>query len=133
MRPLCIVTAQTSLDVRRAVRVLAFLNEKNGNFCPFAIRSGGHSKAGSSTQGDGINIDLSALNTVSVSEDGRIAGIGPGARWKDVYLQLDGMGLTVPGGRHGGVGVGGLSLTGEFAAVGNHKPIPIVDNVYLLS
>jgi FAD/FMN-containing dehydrogenase len=38
--------------------------------------------------------------------------IGPGARWKEVYVELEKHGRLVAGGRNGKVGVGGLLLGG---------------------
>ena len=67
--------------------------------------------AGAANIQDGITIDLSAINQVDVSANSKITSIGGGARWEDVYLKLDRMGLAVAGGRVAEVGVGGL-LTG---------------------
>lgn len=49
-----------------------------------------------------------------VSDDQTTVSVGGGARWLDVYLVLDAMGLGVAGGRVGMVGVGGLTLGGKF-------------------
>ena len=82
------------------------------NKCSFAVRGGGHmSWAGAANIQDGVTIDLSAINQVNISADASITSIGGGARWEDVYLKLDAMGLAVAGGRVAQVGVGGL-LTG---------------------
>ena len=94
------------------MRTLAKLNKGKKQPCPFAVRSGGHGKSGFSNINGGVVIDLSALNAVSVSYDRKVASIGPGATWRDVYGTLGPMDLTVPGGRHAGVGAGGLSLGG---------------------
>ena len=56
--------------------------------------------AGSANIQDGVTIDLSALNRVSVRVRNRtVVGIGPGARWANVYGVLEPMNLTVAGGR----------------------------------
>ena len=55
--------------------------------------------AGAANIEDGVTIDLSAINQVTVSSDRLTASIGPGARWEDVYLKLDAMSLAVSGGR----------------------------------
>lgn len=68
--------------------------------------------AGAANIQDGVTIDLSAMNTVSVSEDRSTTSVGGGARWEDVYLRLDAMSLAVSGGRVNDVGVGGLTLGG---------------------
>ncbi|MCJ1292642.1 hypothetical protein MMC34_004195 [Xylographa carneopallida] len=67
--------------------------------------------AGAANIQDGITIDLSAINQVDVSANSKATSVGGGARWEDVYLKLDRMGLAVAGGRVAEVGVGGL-LTG---------------------
>jgi FAD/FMN-containing dehydrogenase len=70
--------------------------------------------AGAANIERGVTLDLSALNQVivSTSDNQTITSIGPGARWKDVYLKLDALNLTVTGGRVAEVGVGGLTLGG---------------------
>lgn len=68
--------------------------------------------AGAANIQNGVTIDLSAMNTVSVSEDGCKTSAGGGARWQDIYLKLDAMDLAVSGGRVNDVGVGGLTLGG---------------------
>jgi len=83
--------------------------------CRFAVRGGGHmSWAGAANIRNGVTVDLSAMNTVSVSEDKSTTFVGGGARWQDVYLKLDAMNLAVSGGRVNDVGVGGLTLGGTI-------------------
>lgn len=65
-----------------------------------------------STIAQGVTIDLSMLNGTSYDEETNIANIQPGGRWKNVYADLDTYGVTVTGGRDGGVGVGGFLLGG---------------------
>ncbi|KAI9707823.1 MAG: hypothetical protein M1820_004428 [Bogoriella megaspora] len=115
IKPFCVISPQTTGDVSTAVRTLAYLNSKTNNSCPFAIRSGGHGKGGASNQARGVDIDLSNLNYTSLSADRKVASIGPGAQWSSVYLQLDPLNLTVPGGRDGDVGVGGTILGGGIS------------------
>lgn len=69
--------------------------------------------AGAANIDHGITIDLSALRGISVSQDRRITSVGGGTRWKDVYMKLDSMGLSVTGGRVAEVGVGGLITGGK--------------------
>lgn len=110
--PLCIISAADSADVSLVVKTLTSLNRANGYRCPFAVRSGGHGWPGSSNIESGIVLDLSALNSVTVSPDKTLTTILPGARWEEAYLILDTMGLALPGGRDAGVGVGGSSVGG---------------------
>jgi hypothetical protein len=80
------------------------------------VKSGGHAAfaGGSSIQG-GILINLANLNEVTLSQDRETTRIGPGNVWSDVYEVLDLLGVSVVGGREAGVGVGGLTLGGEFS------------------
>ena len=55
--------------------------------------------AGSANIQDGVTIDLSALNQVNVEPGKLTVGIGPGARWSNVYTTLEPMNFTVAGGR----------------------------------
>ena len=104
------MTPQSSSDVSTAVKLLA----KNP-LCHFAVKGGGHSpNAGSANIHNGITIDMSLMNSVSLSADHSIAQISSGAKWGDVYDHLDAVGgLAVAGGENGNVGVGGLLLGGE--------------------
>lgn len=80
----------------------------------FAIRSGGHSHwAGGSNIDGGVTIDLLHVNDATAYDPAtKIASLGPAQRWRDVYLALESKGVMVPGGRDGGVGVGGLMTGG---------------------
>ena len=62
-----------------------------------------------------MSIDLAKFNTLEVASRGNetVAKIGVGMKWGQVYHMLDAQGLAVPGGRWGGVGVGGLTLGGK--------------------
>jgi FAD/FMN-containing dehydrogenase len=82
---------------------------------PVAIRSGGHCFAGRSSSA-GVVIDVSGLDTVSVSGD--IAFVGAGARLGRVYDALDAYGLTIPAGCGPTVGIGGLTLGGGLGVLG---------------
>jgi FAD/FMN-containing dehydrogenase len=86
--------------------------------CSFAVRSAGHSaNPGFASVGEsGIVIDLSSLNTVTVSDAKDVASVGPGATWDKVYEALEKDELAVVGGRAPGVGVGGL-ITGGLSSL----------------
>jgi FAD/FMN-containing dehydrogenase len=78
----------------------------------FAIRSGGHNaNPGFGSVEAGILIDLSSLNGIILSPNHKVVSVGPGAKWDNVYEELEKHELTVVGGRAAGVGVGGL-ITG---------------------
>lgn len=73
---------------------------------------------------EGVTIDLSSLTQVQVLNSWKqkgvirtekVAKLGPGARWIDVYRVLDPLALTVPGGRVDSVGVGGYLIGGGLS------------------
>ncbi|KAL8745173.1 MAG: hypothetical protein Q9190_002676 [Brigantiaea leucoxantha] len=77
----------------------------------FAIRSRGHTQwEGANNIQDGVTIDLMFLKGVKLDEAIETIDIGPGARWKEVYVELKKTGRIVAGGRNGTVGVGGFLL-----------------------
>ncbi len=75
-----------------------------------AVRSGGHSLAGLSTNDGGLVVDLSPMNQVELLGD-RLVRVGTGATWGVVSKPLAPHGLAVSSGDTSNVGVGGL-LTG---------------------
>lgn len=86
--------------------------------CPFAVKSGGHAAfAGASSIQGGLTIDLKNLRMLQVSKDQTTTYIGAGNRWGDVYRVLSPLNLAVVGGRNADIGVGGLTLGGEKAAI----------------
>ncbi|KAK3688815.1 hypothetical protein B0T22DRAFT_426769 [Podospora appendiculata] len=113
VQPACIVQAQTANDVSAAV---VTLTTTAAGLCPFAVRSGGHTGfVGASNSPGGVTIDLRALKSVTVSNNGSRASVGVGNTWDTVYAKLDPLGLSVAGGRAAGVGVGGLTLGGGIS------------------
>ncbi|KAF1846872.1 FAD-binding domain-containing protein, partial [Cucurbitaria berberidis CBS 394.84] len=115
-RPRCVIQPTKALQVSQAMKIISFLR------IPFAVRSGGHSpNPGWAGIDSGILIDLSRMNSMSISKDAKTFTVGPGARWGKVYEYLDPYNVTAVGGRVAQVGVGGLLLgggisywTGEF-------------------
>ena len=80
-----------------------------------AARSGGHCFAGRSSS-EGVVIDVTPMNAVSVSGDA--ATIGAGARLGEVYRSLNEHGLTIPAGSCPSVGIAGLTLGGGLGIRG---------------
>jgi FAD/FMN-containing dehydrogenase len=80
-----------------------------------ATRSGGHCFAGHSSS-DGVIIDVTPMNAVSVAGD--IATIGAGARLGDVYRSLSEHDRTIPAGSCPSVGIAGLTLGGGLGILG---------------
>ncbi|KAJ8507845.1 hypothetical protein ONZ45_g9830 [Pleurotus djamor] len=107
----CRVAATNAADVSEAVKIV-----KEGE-CPFSVRSVGNMPwAGAANiASPGIAIDLRNINATTLSADKKVASLGPGGTWGEVYDTLDPYGMTVVGGRSNIVGVGGFILGGGFS------------------
>ncbi|WP_214318391.1 FAD-binding oxidoreductase [Nonomuraea sediminis] len=103
--PARIARAATAADVAEAIALAG----REG--LPIAVRSGGHSAAGLSTNDGGLVIDLSPMNAVELLGDDLVR-VGTGAHWGDVAAALAPHGLAVSSGDTVSVGVGGLLLGG---------------------
>jgi len=105
-RPAAIAYCVDEKDVAAAI---AFAQERG---LRLAIRCGGHNGGGLGSVDDGLVIDLSAMNEVTVDEEARLARVGGGTLLKDLVGVTHQSGLTVPVGIIGTTGVGGLTLGG---------------------
>lgn len=114
LRPFCLVLPHSSAEVSAALKALVSANDGAGDW-HIAVRSGGHSLGGSNNIANGVTIDLSMMNSTSYDAQTNMAKIQPGGRWMDVYADLERDGVTVAGGRDGGVGVGGFLLGGGIS------------------
>jgi FAD/FMN-containing dehydrogenase len=105
--PRVIVKATSTADVQAAVRYAA------ANGYHVSARSGGHNWSGIALQ-DGVAIDLSALNAVSIDRAARIAEVEPAAKNLALAVALTAEGLAFPVGHCGDVAMGGYLLGGGF-------------------
>jgi FAD/FMN-containing dehydrogenase len=105
--PRVIVQAASTADVQAAVRYAS------ANGYRASARSGGHNWSGIALQ-DGVAIDLSALNAVSVDRLARIAEVEPAAKNLALAVALTAEGLAFPVGHCGDVAMGGYLLGGGF-------------------
>ncbi|MFC5137136.1 FAD-binding oxidoreductase [Actinomycetospora rhizophila] len=105
-RPAVIVRCRGTDDVVAAVAAARRYRP------PVSIRGGGHQVAGSAICDDGLVIDVSAMNGVTVDPVARTARVGAGARWADVNAATTPHGLATPGGEVSATGVAGLTLGG---------------------
>jgi len=108
-RPAAVAYPRSSTDVQRLVDFA-----RSHALAPIP-RCGGHSYAGYST-GDGLVIDVGAMNAVTVS--GSHATVGAGTRLVDMYSALAQHGVLVPGGSCPTVGISGLALGGGIGVLG---------------
>ncbi|KAM0178068.1 hypothetical protein ACHAPC_008537 [Botrytis cinerea] len=118
LSPGCIVSPTSTTDVSISVGILSALGKLTNwsPSCQFAIKSGGHAPGVNQANiNQGVTINLSPLDSISVSNDQSVVSVGPAARWGEVYLKLDALQLTVPGGRVNSVGVGGLTVGGGIS------------------
>jgi len=108
LRPWLIAQPRSTKDVALLIKII---NEVPN--LQFAVRSGGHMNwAGANNIKDGVTIDLSLLDSVSYNPTTKLASLGPGGHWRNVYEELDKAGVVVAGGRDGNVGVGGFFIGG---------------------
>ena len=116
--PVCRVSPRNARDVPATLLVTSFFQ------CQFAVKSGGHAAfAGASHIQNGITIDLVKLRQVKVSEDRALTRVGAGNRWLDVYSKLDKQDLSVVGGWVADIGIGGLTLGGEYSNSLDKEPM----------
>jgi FAD/FMN-containing dehydrogenase len=105
-RPAIIARCRSAADVSAAVRHAV----EQG--LELAVRGGAHSISGMSVVDDGLMIDLSLLNAVTVDPGARRAGSGGGALLGDLIGAAQEHGLALPVGAISHTGVGGLTLGG---------------------
>jgi FAD/FMN-containing dehydrogenase len=105
-RPAAVAYCVDDADVAAAIR---FARDRG---LRIAIRSGGHNGGGLGSVDDGLVIDLSAMNRITVDAAAKLARVQGGALLNDLVSATHEHGLTVPVGIIGTTGVGGLTLGG---------------------
>ncbi|GAB4432181.1 MAG: FAD-binding oxidoreductase [Chloroflexi bacterium OHK40] len=95
---------------------------------PLAVRSGGHNGAGLALCDDGVVVDLSRFDAVTLDPTRRIARAQPGATNGKFVSAAAAHGLATTTGNAAGVGLGGLTLGGGIGwLMGKHGLT--IDNV----
>jgi FAD/FMN-containing dehydrogenase len=105
--PRAVAHCRTPDEVQSAIRAA------HDCYLPISVRGGGHDWAGR-VLCDGIVIDLSTMNSVSVGSDRRTAQISGGARASDVLAVTDPLALAAVTGSCSSVGMTGLTLGGGY-------------------
>jgi FAD/FMN-containing dehydrogenase len=105
-RPAAIAYCTDEADVAAALRY----GVENG--LRIAVRGGGHNGGGLGSVDDGLVIDLSQINDITVDPAASTARVGGGVLLKDLGEATHQHGLTIPVGIVGTTGVGGLTLGG---------------------
>ena len=107
-RPALVIRPAGTEDVVRAV------NFVRDNGLELSIRGGGHNIAGLALSDGGVTLDMSAMRTVDVDPDAKLARVGPGCDLGDVDRATQEHGLATTLGFVSATGVAGLTLGGGF-------------------
>jgi FAD/FMN-containing dehydrogenase len=104
--PAVIAQCANEADIAHAI---AFARQHG---LPLAVRGGGHHSAGFASVDDGLVIDLSLQQGISVDPITRTATAQPGALACQMYEHTEKFGLVLPKGMEPTVGLAGLTLGG---------------------
>ena len=105
-RPRVIAGCATPADVRAA------LERARADRLDVAIRAGGHSVAGMSTNDDGLVVDVRPMKSIEVDVVARRVRVGAGVTWGELDAATQQHGLATTGGRVSTTGVAGFTLGG---------------------
>jgi FAD/FMN-containing dehydrogenase len=108
--PRAVAHCRTSKDVQAAIRAA------RDSGLALSVRGGGHDWAGRALC-DGLVIDLSSMNSVTVNASTHTARISGGARASDVLAVTDPLQLAAVAGSAGAVGFTGFTLGGGYGAL----------------
>lgn len=104
--PAVVVRAAGGRDVARAVE---FARDHD---LELAVKGGAHHQTGAAVVDNGLVVDLTDLDHVTVDPAEGVADVGPGTRAEDVLAETQQYGLATPTGSAGDVGIPGTTLGG---------------------
>ncbi len=107
-RPSAIATCRNTEDVAAAIGLAS------SRGLTVSIKGGGHNIAGTAVADDALMIDLTAMRSVEIDPEKRIATVEGGATWAEFDAAAQQHGLAAPGGVVSSTGVAGLTLGGGF-------------------
>jgi FAD/FMN-containing dehydrogenase len=107
-RPAVVVHCAGVNDIKRAV------DFARTHGLMTSVKGAGHNIAGSAVCEGGLLIDLSAMRSVRVDPEARVAHVEPGATLGDFDAETQAFGLSTPLGINSTTGVAGLTLGGGF-------------------
>lgn len=111
LNPGCIFRPTKTSEVAKFIKLVTACGDTQ-----FAVRGGGHTLwTGAANVDGGITVDMRLMNSLALSHDLKIAGLGAGSIFSDIYPQLVPYNLTVMGGRVPGIGAGGFVTGGKFS------------------
>jgi FAD/FMN-containing dehydrogenase len=105
-RPAVIAQCGSPAEVAEA------LQHARDNELAVAVRAGGHSVAGMSTNDGGLVVDVRPMKSISVDPDRRTVSVGAGVTWGEFDRATQEHGLACTGGRASTTGVAGFTLGG---------------------
>lgn len=105
-RPAVIAACATPDDVLMA------LDRARRDGLAIAVRAGGHSVAGYSTNDGGLVVDVRPMKDIEIDPVRRVARVGAGVTWGELDRAAQEHGLAVTGGRASTTGVAGFTLGG---------------------
>lgn len=68
------------------------------------------------------------MNAVVLSDDEKVAQLGPGGIFSEIYPQFVPYNLTIMGGRAPGIAVGGFVIRGEYTS----RRVPAIESSYII-
>ena len=105
-RPAAIAQCSNDADVAEALRY------GRENSLAIAVRAGGHSVAGMSTNDGGLVIDVRPMKSIEIDPESGIVTAGAGLTWGEFDHATQEHALAVTGGRASTTGIAGFTLGG---------------------